>query len=165
MEKPVIRRHLQTPVLAALLCIGMVFLGAQAFIRLSPNDPARWHIDPSAAGFAPAANWAAYCPAIGPAATPAALALLDATILATPRTRRLAGSPEQGRTTYITRSALMGYPDFTTVTLRATPAGLQPCLVARARFGDYDWGVNTARVSRWAQAAFHLPAPPPRLWN
>jgi hypothetical protein len=44
----------------------------------------------------------------------AALARLDEIALATPRTTRLAGSPDEGRITWITRSALWGFPDYTT---------------------------------------------------
>ena len=158
--------------LKRLLLIGIVLLaGLDLYIRFAPNDPAVWHIDPAAPGFTPAANWAAYCPGetkqlAAPAQDAAALlAKLDTVAMASPRTRRLAGSPAEGRITWMTRSALMGYPDFTTASTRSFSAGTQLCVVARQRFGDFDWGVNAARLSAWVQQALALPEPPPRIWN
>lgn len=73
------------------------------------------------------------------------LARLDAVALATPRTRRLAGSVAEGRITWITRSALWGFPDYTTAEVR--PDGLY--VHARLRFGSEDMGVNAARLRDW----------------
>lgn len=158
-----------------LLRLFVLSLGLTAalsfYIRLVPNDPSIWHLDPAAAGFAPAAHWAVFCPgadsryAMTPINPADGLTRFEAVALASKRTQRFAGSLEQGRITWITRSALMGYPDFTTLGFRAFPSGLQPCLIARQRFGDFDWGVNEARLSGWVQSAFGLLEPPPRVWN
>jgi len=75
----------------------------------------------------------------------AALARLDAIAMASPRTRRLAGSPAEGRITWISRSRLWGFPDYTTA--EATPGRL--VIHARQRFGSDDWGVNAARLQDW----------------
>lgn len=69
-------------------------------------------------------------------------------ILSEPRTKVLAGSPESGLTTYVTRSALWGFPDYTTV--GATETG--SVIHARLRFGRSDTGVNARRVTRWVDA-------------
>lgn len=85
----------------------------------------------------------------------AALEAINAAALATPRTRVIAGSVGEGRITYETRSRVVGFPDYTTVTL--TPlkgldrSSLQ--IFARLRYGQSDLGVNEARVRDWAERA------------
>jgi hypothetical protein len=125
-----------------------------AYIRLAPSDPARWNIDPPAFAGQMAAGpegvttvpFGARARLATPGETPAkALARLDAIALATPRTTRLAGSPEAGRITWLTRSLVFGFPDYTTAT--ATAHGID--LYARERFGRYDFGVNAARLRNW----------------
>ncbi len=146
--------------LPGLLAIG--FVGLIAYIRLAPADPAAWHVDLAAAGFRPPAHAAVFC--IGPgnrygpvADATALLAQLDAIATATPRTKRMAGSAEAGRITWVTRSAIMGYPDYTTAQVMPGP-GL--CILGRQRFGREDLGVNAARIGGWAQDLLELPAPP-----
>lgn len=70
---------------------------------------------------------------------------LDTIIRDTPRTAVLAGSVEEGMITYITRSALWGFPDYTTVARR----GEQIVLYGRLRFGKSDMGVNAKRLDGW----------------
>jgi uncharacterized protein (DUF1499 family) len=72
--------------------------------------------------------------------------------LATPRTRLLAGSVATGKLTYVTRSRLFGFPDYTTVSLLLPEDGGPTYLhmFARLRFGLDDLGVNGARVRDWA---------------
>ena len=81
-------------------------------------------------------------------ASPGDMARLDRIIRATPRTTLLAGSPESGMVTYITRSRLWGFPDFTTV--EARPGAI--VIHGRLRFGSSDMGVNRARVEGWVAA-------------
>ena len=91
---------------------------------------------------------AAWVEALGPQR--AALTRLDEIALATPRTTRLAGSPEEGRITWVTRSALWGFPDYTTaqaMTHDVATSGVT--LFARSRFGREDLGVNAARLRDW----------------
>ncbi len=149
--------------LAALVIAGL------AWIRLAPSDPAVWHLDPAAPGFVPPANAAAFCP--GPesryGSTGADLAPLIAVAESWPRTRRLAGSVEEGRITYITRSRLLGFPDYTTIALREVGGMSQICMVARQRFGLRDFGVNAARIHAWVEAAYglNLSDAPDRIWD
>ncbi|HSF62741.1 MAG TPA: DUF1499 domain-containing protein [Paracoccaceae bacterium] len=133
--------------LAALLA------GVMVWVRAAPSDPARWHGDPVTAAPADCAVRAgagdarAACLLAG---TPAeVLARLDAVALASPRTQRLAGSPEEGRITWVTRSALWGFPDYTTAAARAEGDGARLDLYARLRFGQSDLGVNAARLGDW----------------
>jgi hypothetical protein len=121
-------------------------VGLAAYVRLAPSDPARWHVPPVAEGppgEVVAAEGAASLRVAGDG--PALLARLDAIATATPRTMRLAGSVAEGRITWITRSALWGFPDYTTA--QVVPGGL--AIEARLRFGRGDMGVNAARLRDW----------------
>lgn len=131
-----------------------IAVAAAAFVRLAPSDPARWHTDP---GTGPITDCAQIILVRGSSRVTcqrsedpvALLAALDTIALATPRTIRLAGSAEEGRITWLTRSAVIGFPDFTTAQATSTPAGTRLDIHARQRFGDYDWGVNGARLTSW----------------
>lgn len=81
-------------------------------------------------------------------AGPDGLARLDKVARATARTRVLAGSVEEGMVTYITRSAVIGFPDYTTV----RQEGDTLTLFARLRFGRSDFGVNAKRADAWLAA-------------
>jgi len=76
------------------------------------------------------------------------LVRLDAVALATPRTARLFGSVAEGMVTYVTRSVVMGFPDYTTV----RQDGDTLTIYARSRFGRSDLGVNRKRVQGWIDA-------------
>ncbi len=143
---------------ALWLVLGLVVAGL-AYIRLAPSDPARWHVDLAAVM---PAHARVFCIRPGSrydsGADPTALlTALDAIALATQRTERLAGSPGQGRITWVTRSAVIGFPDYTTAQVLAG-AGL--CVAGRQRFGSQDWGVNAARIGDWMQALLGLPERP-----
>lgn len=133
-------------ILFGTAALAALALALAAWVRLAPSDPARWHTDPSAGAAGPNSEVAE---AVLPLAPDAALAALDAVALAWPRTRRLAGSPEEGRITWVSRSRLMGFPDYTTAAAAAVPGGARVVLFARARFGRRDFGVNAARVEAW----------------
>ncbi len=127
---------------------------AAAYVRLAPSDPARWHVDPAAAE--PGPGRFVVKPDGGDIAGPLldmppreALAAFDAVARATPRTRILAGSVGEGRITYVTRSALWGFPDYTTVEAVQAEGGSRLAIFARLRFGESDLGVNEARVRGW----------------
>ncbi len=120
-----------------------------AYVRLAPSDPLRWHVGSGAQwpwGEIVADDRSATL-RLGPDRGDASdlLGRFDAIALATPRTVRLAGSVEEGRITWITRSLLWGFPDYTTAETR--PDGLY--LYARNRFGRGDMGVNAARLRDW----------------
>jgi uncharacterized protein (DUF1499 family) len=125
------------------------------WVRLAPVDPGRWHVAltadlaPTCAKGIEAAAASARAACTLPLPPAAALARLDAIAMAFPRTRRLAGSAEEGRITWETRSRLMGYPDYTTAQAVETVTGSRLDILARSRFGASDWGVNAARLSAW----------------
>jgi uncharacterized protein (DUF1499 family) len=129
--------------------LALAAIGGSTWVRLAPSDPALWHTDPrdgAAGGNAHVAR------SVVPLAPAEALAALDAVALAEPRTVRLAGTPAEGRITYVTRSALWGFPDYTTVAAEPGDGGTLLVIHARARFGRSDLGVNAARVGRWLAA-------------
>ena len=73
---------------------------------------------------------------------------LDQIIRQTPRTKVFAGSLEAQTITYVTRSRIFGFPDYTTVSIQPVfPARM--VIYARLRFGKFDMGVNKARVQSW----------------
>lgn len=134
------------------LLLLFILLAGLAYVRLAPSDPARWHQLPQRPTWQEAGTpWDAVFAQPGGAALRLRgdgrqlLADLAQVAAATPRTRLLAGSPEAGRMTWVTRSLLIGFPDYTTAEVRED--GLY--LVARQRFGNGDWGVNAARLQDW----------------
>lgn len=130
--------------LAAGLVVALA--AAALWVRLAPTDPARWHTDPL---LGTTARNAFAVTVFDPRPAAAALAALDGVALASPRTRRVAGSVAEGRITWITRSALWGFPDFTTAAAVPDGQGTLLAIFARSRFGVADWGVNGRRVTGW----------------
>jgi uncharacterized protein (DUF1499 family) len=131
----------------------VAFLGLLAAVRLAPSDPAVWHVDVAAVE-KPARpnNWLVRdggdAPAVVlPLPPEAAFARLREIALAWPRTEVLVEDAD--RITFVTRSAMMGWPDYTTVAVVPDGAGSRLTLFARARFGYGDMGVNRARAEAW----------------
>lgn len=123
------------PMLAAA---ALLLAGLAIWVRIAPTDPAAWHGIPEEVPRRHSAN-------SDLREIDGSLATLDAIIRATPRTERLAGSVEDGMVTYVTRTALFGFPDYTTV----RQDGARLTIFARSRFGKSDLGVNAARVEGW----------------
>ncbi|APZ54564.1 putative DUF1499 protein [Salipiger abyssi] len=121
--------------------ILLAVIGGLAWIRLAPSDPAVWHVDPKVSADQDLASGVRRRISGGEAV----FAALHRIILETPRTEVLAGTPDEGRVTYITRSQWMGFPDYTTVQLGEGHLELY----ARQRFGQSDLGVNRTRVEGW----------------
>jgi uncharacterized protein (DUF1499 family) len=115
-----------------------------ACVRIAPSDPNRWHVSIEEEI---ETNFAGGAVRILPNG-PEALKLLNTMMLNIPRTKVLAGSLEQGRITYITRTKLIGFPDYTTI---ENSDGIIK-LFARLRFGTNDLGVNAARLERLKRA-------------
>lgn len=135
-----------------IIAIVVLVVGAgMAYVRLAPSDGARWH---RASGLADLGDFAApggftHRRAMAAGTGGAALEKLAAVAQATPRTQVLAGSVAEGMITFVTRSKLFGFPDYTTLSLQGDVLELH----ARLRFGKSDLGVNQARVQAWLHAA------------
>ena len=139
-----------------IIVLGLIGLTVTfgVYVRLAPSDPARWHVSfyPKPPDTYPAAGGFQIVRQVDDPA--AVLTRLDTIIMATPRTTRLAGSVADGLITYITRSKLWGFPDYTTVyagpddTIEGTFGPLLK-IDGRLRFGGSDMGVNRARIEAW----------------
>ncbi|VAW01452.1 FIG00992753: hypothetical protein [hydrothermal vent metagenome] len=127
-------------ILILLIVTGVA--GALIYVRFAPHDVAEWHQMPAAVTNRDFSAGAMRV--VGGDG----LERLNEIILATPRTEVLAGSVEEGMITYVTRSAVLGFPDYTTIRL----AGPQIEIIGRLRFGRSDLGVNAARIDRWIGA-------------
>ena len=142
-----------------ILVIVLGVAGFAAYVRLAPADPAFLDVDPVKSGTAGVDGHFIVRPVGGDIAAPvftespaALLARFDAIVLATPRTKVVAGGLAQGRITYVTRSALWGFPDYSTVEAIPYAEGATLAIHARLRFGRGDLGVNKARVTGWLDA-------------
>lgn len=124
-------------VVAAVFAVG-------AYIRLAPSDPTRWHVAPTGQADRDMQGGVFRVLEAGPDG----LARLDAIARNTPRTTVLAGSVDEGMVTYVTRTKVIGFPDYTT----AQQDGDTLRIHARLRFGRSDFGVNRNRVDGWLAA-------------
>lgn len=120
--------------------ILILVLGFAAYLRLAPSDMVRWHVPLEISE-----NRDLPGGVLRRVEGLSDLQALHQIVLQTPRTQVLAGDPAQGHVTYITRSALWGFPDYTTVQLRDGAVLIH----ARLRFGKSDIGVNGKRVAGW----------------
>jgi uncharacterized protein (DUF1499 family) len=89
------------------------------------------------------------------APTAEVLTAVKAAAIATPRTRLLAGSVDDGLMTFQTRSQFWGFPDHTTVAV----TGDLLVINGRLRFGRSDFGVNKTRIEGWLAALGPLTEP------
>lgn len=128
----------------ALVILVLLVVAGLGWIRLAPSDAARWHVAPSGDADRSFDNGVLRVVETGPDG----LARLNEAALATPRTRVLAGSVASDMVTYVTRSRVFGFPDYTTV---QQDGGVLK-LFARSRFGRSDFGVNAQRAELWLAA-------------
>ena len=139
-----------------LILLALAAAGFALYVRISPSDPARWHVDPVAAPD-PGAGGIRLVPPDAPvfAASPQqVMEAFDAVAMATPRVTRLQGSVAEGQVTYVARSRLWGFPDYVTIRVLPEPGtgGTTVAILSRLRFGHGDMGVNRARVEAWIGA-------------
>jgi uncharacterized protein (DUF1499 family) len=112
------------------------------YIRFAPSDAGRFHVSGAVQSDA---DLEGGVKRILPGVT---LAELDQIAQQTPRTKVLAGSVDDGMITYVTRSRLIGFPDYTTIEAKDGMV----TVFARLRFGRSDLGVNRRRVEGWIKA-------------
>ena len=133
----------------------MIALSGLVYIRLAPDDVALVHVAPPT-GATPDA------PVIGQGGalfvadfnTPPQQMwqMVQQVVLSTPRTVFLAGSAKAGMITYVTRSLVFGFPDYTTITVGQNGQGSRVTLFGRLRYGRSDFGVNAKRLRGWVKA-------------
>ena len=151
----------------AAVSLGALLAGAvvlAVIMRWVSDDPAVWHVDPATAQRTGAPNDYLVAPEDATAAAPDRIADMhalrprellqrfDAFATGEPRTERIAGSPDEGRVTYVQRSRVFGFPDYVSVSAVEVPGGSALIAWSRSRFGHSDFGVNRARVERWLAA-------------
>ena len=126
------------------VCLAAVVV-VVGFIRLAPVDPFDWNTQPELSedkefrgGIFRVVNTG-----------PDGLRRFDRIAGQAPRTQLLAGSVEDQMVTYVTRTKLFGFPDYTT----ARQDGELLKVYARLRFGRSDLGVNGRRVAAWRAVA------------
>lgn len=121
----------------------LVLVGLALYIRFAPAQVERWHRIPEAAE--------AGVPTVGTIRVVKAGAgdfrRLHGIITETRRTRIFAGAVADGMVTYVTRSLIFGFPDYTTV--RQDEGSI--VIYGRQRFGRSDFGVNAARIEGWLE--------------
>lgn len=131
-------------VMMALWVILALLVVAVGYVRLAPSDPVKWHVAPDSTTDRDFSRGVTRVRTTGPDG----LERLDAIVRASPHTTVLAGTVEGGMVTYVTRSVVWGFPDYTT----ALQDGDALKIYARSRFGRKDFGVNRARVEAWLAA-------------
>ena len=145
----------------AILAVAVAAVAVVLAIRLLPSDPAVWNqavSDASLAQSGPCADQIrpemggarAVCQVAGEPAT--VLNRLSTIAMAYPRTALLAGTPAEGRITWVSRSKVMGFPDYITAEATPTATGTRLAIHSRLRFGGSDLGVNAARLKLWLTA-------------
>lgn len=138
------------------IALVVAFVGFAAYVRLVPVDPTPFHSagTPRDPGDYPSANTFTAVRALTIPPDGVLMAVLRIAE-STARTELVAGSVADGIMTFRTMSAVMAYPDFTTVSIiapGAAPGGNSAPLLqitGRSRFGKSDLGVNKARVQDW----------------
>ncbi|MGI9368156.1 MAG: DUF1499 domain-containing protein [Ruegeria sp.] len=125
-----------------LLIVPVIVVGG--YIRLAPSDPVRWHVAPRGDADRDMKNGVLRVIQTGPGG----LQRLDGIAQNAPRTSVLVGSVDEGMITFVTRTRIVGYPDYTT----ALQDGDTLRIYARSRFGRSDYGVNKQRVDGWLGA-------------
>ena len=131
--------------------LAIVLAGFLAYVRLAPSRAELWHQSLVADGGAQTTLPGGYRVhlVLGPQAR-ADFERLVALILTAPDTRLLAGSAEAGHVTVISRTRVVGFPDYTTLQLSEDGT---LSIYGRLRFGRSDLGVNKARIRAWLTAA------------
>ncbi|MEQ9693905.1 DUF1499 domain-containing protein [Shimia sp. SDUM112013] len=124
--------------------IAILALVMLAYIRLAPSRPEIWHVPPKVEADKTFGNGVTRRVMTGAGG----LERFQAIAAADPRTDVLAGSVDSGMITFISRTRMVGFPDYTTV----QQDGEEVLIYARSRFGRRDFGVNATRVDAWIDA-------------
>lgn len=128
-----------------LMLFGWLVLAAVVaglgFIRLAPSDPLDWNTQPEFTEDKEFRGGVFRVVRTGPDG----LERFHQIASTAPRTSVLAGGPDDGMATYITRTQLLGFPDYTT----AAQDGDLLKVYARLRFGRSDLGANKERINGW----------------
>ena len=140
--------------LGLLLLVGLI--GLMGYIRLAPARADDLNNLPSTNGIGDTQRPGGFMTArqiAAPAQT--VLQAVAQVASAAPRTRLVAGSVQDGMMTFVTRSALWGFPDYTTAAVQ----GDILVISGHLRFGRSDMGVNKSRILGWLAQLAPLTVP------
>lgn len=126
----------------AALIVAVGFVALTAYVRSVEVDMTQFHVTLEFDQPSTGSNFAARL--IQPSSQEQFDRLITL-IEASPRITILNADTEQNHLTYVTRTALVGFPDVITVSLEGDILRI----LSRAYFGPYDYGVNTKRVDAW----------------
>jgi uncharacterized protein (DUF1499 family) len=149
--------------LFVLLVLGVI-VAVIVYVRLAPDNTAGVHIqaEPRGPGDYPTSVRFLAVRQITAAPEDVLRAITQAA-MDRDRTKALAGTVDDGMVTFVTRSKLMGFPDYTTVSIipadTVDNAGPLVMIDARLRYGKNDLGVNKARVASLLDALGPLTVP------
>ncbi|GFE64046.1 DUF1499 domain-containing protein [Litoreibacter roseus] len=141
-----------------LILVVLLLVAAMLYVRFAPIETASYHVDPGSIAQSGADGQFSVAPGgdLEPQIyerSPAEIAsALETIIVDTPRTRLVEGALADGQATYMTRSALWGFPDITTIRLEEQDGKTQLTAIGRLVYGQKDFGVNEARVRSWIDA-------------
>lgn len=134
--------------------LAIAFAVFAVYVRLAPDEPARWHVDPATVEDSGAQNQfivgldrddANMASPVYDRSPEQLMADFGDAILAEPHTSVL--SEADGVVTYIQRSAIFAFPDYISVRAVDVEGGSALHVFSRSRYGSNDLGVNAARVS------------------
>ncbi len=135
----------------AIVVLVLLF-GLALFIRYQAPDPEVAHVDPKDARF-PSQSGVRLLGDDAVRFNAAPHEVLSAVLqIATsnPNTQLLSGSPESGMITFVTRSRVFGFQDYTTAKATADAGVTTLTIAARTRIPNgSDWGVNRKRLENW----------------
>lgn len=139
-----------------LVIAAFVLIAGVVYVRLAPLDITRYHQLPEPK---PAGDYATADGFVAVRGITASqidiMAAINRVILQTPRTRRVAGDLGTAMITYETRSAVFGFPDYTTVSFlqagQVENAGPLLVVHGRLRFGLEDLNTNKKRILGWLE--------------
>jgi len=133
----------------------MIVISGLVYIRMAPDDLTSIHNIPASSAVPGKQEYfdAGIIISERVKAKPqAVLADLHKIITATPRTTVLVGSVEEGMISYVTRSKVFGFPDYTTMRVLPEEDYSRLTIYSRLRFGLYDFKVNSRRLYKWMDA-------------
>ena len=147
-------------ILLWILGVGIALtIAAAIYFRTASDDPAIWHVDPVKVERTGNPNDYIVAPeglradqpdriSTVQVGTPKEL-LFQFDSIAAQKAERLAGSLDELHITYVTRTSVMGYPDYISVKATEVEGGSALVIYSRSRFGKSDFGVNRERIDRW----------------
>lgn len=139
-----------------VLALVVLFVAFAVYIRVAPDDVAKWHRDPATAEergkqndfiVSPTGEGVDMASPVFAMTPDALLAKFETVAMGAPKTVKLSG--EGDFATYVQRTNLMAYPDYISVKAVAVEGGSALFIYSRSRYGQKDFDVNKKRILAW----------------